>query len=194
MKEINIMPRQSGKTTKILKSATLGDVIIFPNKLSRDYVWKETNFKSKNFYFAGELFEYKYHVFRGRKDLYNKTLYIDEWYFFKNKLDHYEYISNLINIYDMNLIIYSTSNKLYSPMVFDFVKLIKKYKRNDYISLDTIKEICGVDNDYDCPNNVFNELYYDFSTDPNVQLNLYHHLNNLSKEQYLTEFKGHFFE
>lgn len=192
MKEINIMPRQSGKTTKILKSATFGDVIIFLNKLSRDYAWKEINFKSKNFYFAGELFEYKYDVFRGRKDLYNKTLYIDEWYFFKNKLDHYEYISNLINIYDMNLIIYSTSNKLYSPMVFDFVKLIKKYKRNDYISLDTIKEICGVDND--CPNNVFNELYYDFSTDPDAQLNLYNQLNDVSKEQYLTEFKGHFFE
>jgi len=190
MKEINIMPRQSGKTTKILKSASLDDVIIFPNKLSRDYVWKEINFKSKNFYYEQELIGCKYDIFKERNDLYNKTIYIDEWYLFKNKREHYSYISKLINIYDMNLVIYSTSNKLYSPMVFDFVKFIKKYKMNDFPSHNTINEFSGVNDCY----NTFNELYYDFSTDPDVKFKLYNNFNNLSKEQYLIENEGQFFE
>jgi len=90
-----------------------------------------------------------------------KNIILDEYMFFENKEEIYNTINNL-NI--ENLFIYSTSDKIYSKELFDFIKnnklnysynnLLLKYQ-SEFNTTDKLK---------------FDDLYYNFITDYDTNL------------------------
>lgn len=145
-----MQPRRSGKTTNAIieyKKDPLNTLYITCNSaMTKSLFPKVISSKSFNHSIIGKRY---------------KNIILDEYMFFNNK----EEIYNKINQLDIeNLYIYSTSDKIYSNELFDFIKYNKPNFSYNNLLLKYKSEFNTIDE------NKFNDLYFNFITDYDTKL------------------------
>jgi hypothetical protein len=151
-------PRQVGKSTKTIyeyEKDVDDTLIVMHNEKSIKHHQKKFNSNPKNLISSATFRRFT----SGKKF---KTIILDEWCFFPNKKEIYEHIKTLN---PDNLIIFSTPNRFYDVDVFNYVKECKK---NNFTLNMTLDKIMGMFMIYDKLE--VEDLYYDFITDPDVDL------------------------
>mgnify|MGYP006965303323 CR=1 FL=1 len=178
-KYITILPRQSGKTKmgiyEFLKDPDNTIYIVYNNQ-AKDFIIERIGFLSKNIITHNNI----KNKLRSKRI---KKLIFDEYMFFDNKEEIYN-IVNTLNIEE--LYIFSSSNKLYSNDIFEYLKENKfKYNLNHLVENYKYKSEHTRDEIY--------ELYYNFITDSDaIMININHNINKnihyiISNEQYELE-------
>lgn len=171
---INIMPRQVGKTSIIASNFFINTVnqCILVNNIHQV---NEYN----NLYGIYNVFTVDYVIRPVKEKMTNRpkihTIYIDEYLFIndKYKKDVYSYLQYLESKLEdeLNVIIYTTSNKLYNIDILQISCDLKKSK--NYKTLETFKSILK-ESDY----NELKSLEYNLLTEPNVIINNYIRYSN----------------
>jgi hypothetical protein len=160
-----LQPRQSGKT-----SCAIYEFSKDPNNTlfvtcNFHQVWNICNKLnySKSHFISSENLKNGYNL---------KNIILDEYMFFKNKKEVCEYITYHTSFIE-NLYIFSTSNRIYDELLFNFVKDGKKNNSLNINDINTIWDNYGDKDTFLTIEKFQNELvdlYYNFLTDPDVIL------------------------
>lgn len=149
-----MLPRCSSKTTmacgEFVKDPS-NTLFVVENSNLKDYVYDIIGFVHKNVITCNR---FKDFIVSRRF----KTILLDEYLFFSNYREIYETISNMPGI--ENLYIYTTSNKCYNILFFDYIKKCKTAN----ISYEYLVRDRPIIHEKLC------ELYYNFITDPDTNI------------------------
>lgn len=162
MRTIFLMqPRQSGKTTKAMYEYLKdpdNTIFVSHNYDMAKYVRSIVGGDMKNFASENTFLD----KICGRNP---KNIILDEYMFFKNKKLIWEHINT---IRPENVYIYSTSDKIYSKKLFDFVKQSKRYSYYSAL-VRRYEEVYGEPITEEIQQQL-DDLYYNFLTDYNTTL------------------------
>jgi len=161
-KTFMMQPRQTGKTTiavyEFLKDPE-HTLLVVPNQRMVDHIIHDIlrgdgKYKWKTNIFSSFRFEQLPHIYSN-----THRIILDEYMFFDNKELIYKQIQSLSNALD-ELLIFSTSNKQYKKTLYEFCKNAKYHDFSFNYLLPTASKYCFEED--------FNELYYNFLTDPDT--------------------------